>query len=59
MVNNETIKLVEDCKDLMIDIKNNLHNVSPYKKILDLQIEEMENFLLTECKNKKDHWFIG
>jgi hypothetical protein len=59
MVNNETIKLVEDCKDLMIDIKNNLHNVSPYKKILDSQIAEMENFLLTESKNKKDHWFIG
>ena len=59
MVNNETIKLVEDCKDLMIDIKNNLHNISPYKKILDSQIAEMENFLLTESKNKKDHWFIG
>tara|TARA_Y100000114_G_scaffold85481_1_gene78994 strand:+ start:412 stop:591 length:180 start_codon:yes stop_codon:yes gene_type:complete len=59
MVNNETIKLVEDCKDLMIDIKNNLHNISPYKKILDSQIAEMENFLLNESKNKKDHWFIG
>ncbi len=53
-MDNETLKLIEDCRDLMVDINSNLTRMDSSKKIVEEQVEKLNNIL-----NKKiNHMFI-
>jgi hypothetical protein len=53
-MDNETLKLIEDCRDLMVDINSNLSRMDSSKKIVEDQVQKLNDIL-----NKKiNHMFI-
>ena len=53
-MDNETLKLIEDCRDLMVDINSNLNRMDSSKKIVEDQVQKLNDIL-----NKKiNHMFI-
>ncbi len=53
-MDNETLKLIEDCRDLMVDINSNLNRMDKSKKIVEDQVKKLNDIL----DKKINHMFI-
>jgi len=53
-MDNETLKLIEDCRDLMVDINSNLNRMDSSKKIVEEQVKKLNDIL----DKKINHMFI-
>ena len=45
LIDNETLALLEDCRDLMVDINSNLSRMDSSKKIVEDQVKKLNNIL--------------
>ena len=54
-MDNETLKLIEDCRDLMVDINSNLNRMDKSKKIVEDQVKKLNDIL----DKKINHMSIG
>ena len=53
-MDNETLKLLEDCRDLMVDMNSNLNRMDSTKKIVEDQVKKLNDIL----DKKINHMFI-
>jgi hypothetical protein len=54
LIDNETLALLEDCRDLMVDINSNLSRMDSSKKVVEDQVKKLNNIL----DKKINHMFI-